>query len=426
MPPKRKRGGAESVSPAEKRSRATRGSTRRGRKDESSEESELDSHVLKDDDDDDDDDVPLIKRAVTAKKHTKKTIPEPMAVDEPPVAAAVSSKSLQGAKGSKEEDTENLNDCKDLDHGSESDSVHYETSSESDSDASSGTGGARRLPKRGTRGQRFSQLVGEELEADQSFWGQKAWADVEDDDYVFEKQKDIIDSDFDAEESEGESDVDGIDKAKRGGGNRSKKGKVGKYQDPALKQRAHVSRGAPKPRSVRGPATAQPRVHQQRIFRISTAMNSSESAAARARAAAEALKRASTKTVAPVVEQMTQAQLLEVASHTELDNKRKLEVMLQMQFDKRARSAPKAPYAGPVVRFHSSLHGGTTYTFTEVNAVPAVINSKPRPYPKKKLCAITGLPAKYRDPLTGKYYANLEAFKAIRAETSRQLVDENK
>ena len=123
---------------------------------------------------------------------------------------------------------------------------------------------------------------------------------------------------------------------------------------------------------------------------------------------------------------MTQAQLLEAASHTELENKRKLEVMLQMQFDKRARAVPKAPYGGPVVRFHSSLHGGTTYTFTEVNAVPAVINAKPRPYPKKKVCAITGLPAKYRDPLTGKYYANLEAFKAIRAEASRQHGNENK
>ena len=48
--------------------------------------------------------------------------------------------------------------------------------------------------------------------------------------------------------------------------------------------------------------------------------------------------------------------------------------MLQFQVDKRARAAPKAPYAGPLVRYHSSKKYGN-YTFTEVNKVPSVINS---------------------------------------------------
>lgn len=34
--------------------------------------------------------------------------------------------------------------------------------------------------------------------------------------------------------------------------------------------------------------------------------------------------------------------------------------------------------------------------------------------PKQETCAITGLPAKYRDPLTNTPYANGEAFKIIR------------
>ena len=34
----------------------------------------------------------------------------------------------------------------------------------------------------------------------------------------------------------------------------------------------------------------------------------------------------------------------------------------------------------------------------------------------KEKCAITGLPAKYRDPVTGLPYANLEAFKIIREQ----------
>lgn len=34
----------------------------------------------------------------------------------------------------------------------------------------------------------------------------------------------------------------------------------------------------------------------------------------------------------------------------------------------------------------------------------------------KEKCAITGLPAKYRDPVSGLPYANLEAFKVIREQ----------
>ena len=40
----------------------------------------------------------------------------------------------------------------------------------------------------------------------------------------------------------------------------------------------------------------------------------------------------------------------------------------------------------------------------------------------KEKCAITGLPAKYRDPVTGLPYANLEAFKVIREQhTPKEL-----
>ncbi len=34
--------------------------------------------------------------------------------------------------------------------------------------------------------------------------------------------------------------------------------------------------------------------------------------------------------------------------------------------------------------------------------------------PEKPKCVITGLPAKYKDPKTGFYYATLAAFKIIR------------
>lgn len=43
------------------------------------------------------------------------------------------------------------------------------------------------LPERSSRGTRIRQLIGEEAEADESFWGQDAWhEDEEDDDYSTE------------------------------------------------------------------------------------------------------------------------------------------------------------------------------------------------------------------------------------------------
>ena len=39
-----------------------------------------------------------------------------------------------------------------------------------------------------------------------------------------------------------------------------------------------------------------------------------------------------------------------------------------------------------------------------------------RDKPIKRVCAVTGNVAKYKDPLTGKYYCNKEAFKVIRSQ----------
>jgi len=39
--------------------------------------------------------------------------------------------------------------------------------------------------------------------------------------------------------------------------------------------------------------------------------------------------------------------------------------------------------------------------------------------PKKAVCVITGLPAKYRDPKTGQPYATIEAFRKIREKDEK-------
>lgn len=52
--------------------------------------------------------------------------------------------------------------------------------------------------------------------------------------------------------------------------------------------------------------------------------------------------------------------------------------------------------------------------FTSEQTIKEIFTSKEQTKPKPKKCAITGLPAKYFDPLTKMPYANLFAFKKLR------------
>ncbi len=57
-----------------------------------------------------------------------------------------------------------------------------------------------------------------------------------------------------------------------------------------------------------------------------------------------------------------------------------------------------------------------TITFSNVEDIPIILklNNNNLPIKKAKICAITGLKAKYFDPLTKQPYANIEAFKELR------------
>ena len=315
--------------------------------------------------------------------------------------------SSSSKKGEKDEEYEKASDAEEEAQDKEDDddmSGEEEDISESEDEQV-----VKVLPKRGTRGRRFNQLIGEEKEADQAFWGQKAWGDDQDEDYVYEKQKDIVDSDFDDSEDSSDEEVEEVTSRRK-----KKSGKTGRYQDPAFKRnKGKQSQNVKKVRRPRLPVA--PVVQRQRVFRESTKLRKKQSESIRKSMREKAVARNSNRTIAAPVRQLTQEELLRAASYTEMENKRKLEVMLQFQVDKRARAAPKAPYSGPLVRYHSSKKYGTLYTFTEVSEVPSVINSKPIAYPKRPVCAVTGMPAKYRDPKTGLYYSNLEAFRSIRA-----------
>ncbi|KAG6546862.1 hypothetical protein Mapa_011478 [Marchantia paleacea] len=116
---------------------------------------------------------------------------------------------------------------------------------------------------------------------------------------------------------------------------------------------------------------------------------------------------------------ITQEEMLLEAAQTEIQNLQTLEIMLAREEEvKRKAIIHKATYSGPLIRFHSR-DGINTLGFTKVEEFPEVFNSSCVPYPKKVLCVITGLPAKYRDPRTGQPYASKEAFKLIRERFSK-------
>jgi len=91
----------------------------------------------------------------------------------------------------------------------------------------------KRLPSRSTRGRRLHDLVGEEATADEEFWRQDFFADVEDDAEYYQEaeEEDIVDADFDIpEEPEPDAPVD------EDGEKPDKKKKKGiTYVDPAVK-----------------------------------------------------------------------------------------------------------------------------------------------------------------------------------------------
>eukprot|EP00946_MAST-07B_sp_MAST-7B-sp1_P004767 g4767.t1 len=275
------------------------------------------------------------------------------------------------------------------------------------------------LPSRSTRGRRFNKLVGEAMEKDKSFWEHGTWKeeDEADEDYEFVEEKDEVDSDFDDSE---DSDEDVPVEPVRGRKKKAASGRRG-YVDPAQRAAARKRAAASRSKKVanRKPNRA-PVPARQRTFRASTQSRVAESAAERKAASDKQRKIAAARRARqgpPVkVERLTQEELLRQAAHTEIVNRRSLELMLRMEDDKKKQTGPSAPYMGPLIRFRSRIGEPNIITFEQFDEVPKVINAVAPPPPEPEVCVITGMRARYRDPKTGKPYANLAAFKQLRAQ----------
>ncbi|KAL6580938.1 Swr1 complex complex subunit Swc2 [Orobanche minor] len=111
---------------------------------------------------------------------------------------------------------------------------------------------------------------------------------------------------------------------------------------------------------------------------------------------------------------MTQEEMLLEAAQTEIMNLRNLEKVLAREEEVKKRAiVHKAIYTGPQIRYLSK-NGNSYLDFMNGASFESEVSASSIPYPVKALCAVTGLPAIYRDPKTGLPYATKEAFKIIR------------
>ena len=71
--------------------------------------------------------------------------------------------------------------------------------------------------------------------------------------------------------------------------------------------------------------------------------------------------------------------------------------------------------SGSIIRFVSRRGTCDTVTFTDVESVPKFLTHPAAPNVPEKICCITGLSARYRDPVTNFLYANIDAYRELKA-----------
>mmetsp|Transcript_33777 Transcript_33777/g.87643 ORF Transcript_33777/g.87643 Transcript_33777/m.87643 type:complete len:311 (+) Transcript_33777:258-1190(+) len=293
-------------------------------------------------------------------------------------------------------------------------------------------GGGIRLPARSTRGQRIQKLLEEEDdEDDEEFWGQQAWQeDAVDDDYVSEKEtSDEGDSDFSEEEdSEDDEEVEVRKERKRPTlkppGRKAQKSVRVSAPPSAKEAKPRPAQPAPAPAPQ---ARASPRVAQKlavfavpRTVRKSTQKRTAEALKEQEKQEKERVEREKRMRKKPKAEEklLTQEELLAEAAQTEIENMASLAKMIALEEETKAKAmATKKAYDGPMIKYRSFKEGDTSRVVLEVCNMKVPMHMRPQrapPHPEKLKCVITGLPAKYCDPLTGMPYANLHAFKQIR------------
>ncbi|KAL2343576.1 hypothetical protein Fmac_004861 [Flemingia macrophylla] len=274
---------------------------------------------------------------------------------------------------------------------------------------------------RATRGKRMTKLLDDEIEEDELFWNQDALKEEEEDDNYQEEPEiaDEFDSDFDQDESEPEDeDPNKIDAEER----MHKKKRLifpGKTLAKKKKKKKVLSKLENSPKEEEGSDKVAEEHHDEtgeRMIRKST--RTSVIVRQAERDAIRAALQATTKPVKRKKEgeekRMTQEEMLLEAAQTEIMNLRNLERVLAREEEvKRRAIVHKTVYNGPQMRYISK-DGCSYLEFIKGSSFHSDIATMSVQCPEQPVCAVTGLPARYRDPKTGLPYATKEAFKVIR------------
>ncbi|KAF9598386.1 hypothetical protein IFM89_027349 [Coptis chinensis] len=241
---------------------------------------------------------------------------------------------------------------------------------------------------RRTRGKRMTKLLDDELEEDEVFWNQDA---LKEDDVNYQEEGDavdVFDSDFDEDEPEPDEDVDnGVEDRER---KRKRLVYPGKQPTKKKNKKKVLSKLVKSSKDEMSSPTQESSPSEQHdvpdeLEGERSVRKSTRTSVVVRQAEREAIRAAMQATTKPIKKRkegeekrMTQEEMLLEAAQT----------------------------------------GQNFLEFSRDFSFQTEICTTCLPYPEKAVCAITGLPAKYRDPKTGLPYATKEAFKIIRQRFS--------
>ncbi|XP_074282603.1 SWR1 complex subunit 2 [Silene latifolia] len=293
---------------------------------------------------------------------------------------------------------------------------------------------------RATRGKRMSKLLDEEAEEDEAFWNQDALKEEEhDDEYEDEGEvADEFDSDFDEDVSEPDDEEQNEAEAREK--DRPPKKRLIYSGKPAPKKRkkdlskleeslrdemmmdvSKSDEGGDDEKLSEQVTTPDHAEDTDEVEGEKTVRKSTRTAVIVRQAEREAIRAALQATTKPIKrkkegeeKRMTQEEMLLEAAQTEIMNLRNLERVLAREEEVKKRAiVHKAVYTGPQIRYISK-NGQSFLEFNNGLKFESELTTKFASYPKKAVCAVTGLPARYRDPMTGLPYATKEAFQILR------------
>ncbi|GFY69770.1 vacuolar protein sorting-associated protein 72 homolog [Trichonephila inaurata madagascariensis] len=292
--------------------------------------------------------------------------------------------------------------------------------------------------RRANAGNKMASLLENEDADDfyQSAYG--GFADEADDPEYTEEDEFETDTDSDSDISGDEKDEPVSDQEEEETTKRKRKVVTKAYKEPtANKVKKEPKKHAPKTTTSTPIATTI----EKKQMRESTTQKSLE--AKKRTQAAENLKiQEQGRRKSRENHSMTQEQLLEEAKITELKNLKSLEMFQRLELEKKKKKLIKRNYTGPMIRYHSvampiieviegengkeenKTVGRCTrnfITYPDENTMKQYFTSeKPKPV-TKSTCIVSGLPARYFDPLTKQPFINLTAFRIIREAYYTQL-----